>query len=328
MWMDFLYRPISIQGRFLFRKVYIMPKVSVIIPTYNRVELLRFAIESVLEQTFTNFEIIVSDDKSTDNTRDVVGDFSDERIKYILNEGKKGPSGARNTAILASAGEYIAFLDDDDKWLPEKLQKQVDMLDDSRLNICGVYTKSLKKDILTGKIISPNPETDKVRGNLLYQLIIKSPIHTPTVLVRKSCLEEVGLFDENMSYMEDLDLWIRLSMNWDFEYISSPLAEVYVHGIAHLSRNLVVQTAGREKLLRKYKHLFRKNRRSWGALYLCLGAQYCQLKEMKKGRKNIIKGIIKYPFSKIAYFHLFSSLLGPNNYQMVRRLYKSAQSDL
>lgn len=305
-----------------------MPKVSIIIPTYNRSELLRSAIESALEQTFTDFEIIVSDDKSTDNTRIVVHDFSDERIKYILHKGKKGPSATRNTAILASAGEYIAFLDDDDKWFPDKLQKQVDVLDCSAPNVCGVYTKSLKIDIMTGRIISSNPETDKVSGNLLYQLIIKSPIHTPTVLVRKSCLEEVGLFDETMSYMEDLDLWIRLSMNWDFEYISKPSTKVYVHGIAHLSRNLVLQTAGRERLLRKYNQLFKKNRKSWGKLYVCLGAQYCQLKEMKKGRKNLIKGIIKYPFSKIAYFHFFSSLLGPNKYQFVRKLYKSAQSDL
>ena len=245
-----------------------------------------------------------------------------------MNEGKKGPSAARNTAILASKGEYIAFLDDDDKWLPDKLKKQVEVLDHSLPNICGVYTKSLKIDKLTGKIISPNPETDKIKGNLLYQLMIKSPIHTPTVLVKKRCLEEVGLFDETISFMEDLDLWIRLSMNWDFEYISKPLTKVYVHGIAHLSRNLLGQTAGREKLLERYKYLFKKNRKSWGALYLRLGAQYCQLKKMKKGRKNIIKAIKIYPFSKMAYYHFFSSLLGPNLYQSVRKLYKSTQLEL
>jgi glycosyltransferase involved in cell wall biosynthesis len=300
-----------------------MPKVSVIIPTYNRSDLLRSAIGSALDQTFTDLEIIVSDDKSTDNTRDVVQNFADMRIKYILNKGKKGPSAARNTAISVSGGEYIAFLDDDDKWLPDKLQKQVEVLDSSQSNICGVYTKSLKIDLLTGKIISANPVTDRTRGNLLYQLMIKSPIHTPTVLVRKSCLEEVGLFDETMSYMEDLDLWIRLSMYWDFEYISKPLTKVYVHGIEHLSRNLLGQTEGREILLERYKHLFSKNKRSWGALYLCLGAQYCQLKQMKKGRKNIIKSIKIYPFNKIAYYHFFSSLLGQNKYQFLRKLYKS-----
>ena len=102
-----------------------MPKVSVIIPTYNRAELLPLAIKSALNQTFNDIEIIVSDDKSTDDTREVVRSFADERIKYVLNKGKKGPSATRNTAILASEGEYIAFLDDDDEWLPDKLQKQI-----------------------------------------------------------------------------------------------------------------------------------------------------------------------------------------------------------
>lgn len=302
-----------------------MPKVSVIIPTYNRAELLRSAIESARNQTFKDLEIIVSDDKSTDHTREVVESFKDPRIKYVLNEGKKGPSATRNTAILVSEGEYIAFLDDDDEWLPDKLQRQVELLDQSQPNICGVFSNRLFIDRNSGEVLSDNPGTDQLKGNLLYQLMIKSPIHTSTVVIRKSCLDEIGLFDETISYMEDRDLWIRLSMHWDFEYIPIPLTKAYVHGNAHLSRNLEGQTAGREKLLERYHDFFKKNRKSLGALYLCLGAQYCQMKQMKKGRNNIIKGIIKYPFSKIAYFHLFSSFFGPSNYQRLRNFYKSSQ---
>ena len=300
-----------------------MSKVSVIIPTYNRAEFLGSAIESALKQTFTDLEIIVSDDMSTDNTRELVESFEDQRIRYILNKGEKGPSAARNTAILASKGEYIAFLDDDDEWLPDKLQKQVELLDNSRPNICGVYSNRLFIEKKTGKIISDNPGTEILEGNLLNQLIIKSPIHTSTVVIRKSCLDEIGLFDETISYMEDYDLWIRLSMKWDFEYISRPLAKAYVHGIAHLSHNLEGQTKGRERILKRYKHLLQKNKRRWGEFYICQGAEYCQLKQMKEGRKTILKGIITYPFNKMAYFHLFSSFLGENNYQRLRKLYKS-----
>jgi glycosyltransferase involved in cell wall biosynthesis len=302
-----------------------MPTVSVIIPTYNRAEFLRSAIESVIKQTFTDLEIIVSDDKSTDHTQDVVRNIEDERIKYVRNEGNKGPSAARNAAILASEGEYIAFLDDDDEWLPDKLQKQVELLDQSQPNICGVFSNRLFIDRNSGQVLSDNPGTDQLKGNLLYQLMIKSPIHTSTVVIRKSCLDGIGLFDETISYMEDRDLWIRLSTKWDFEYISKPLTKAYVHDFAQLSRNLEGQTVGKEKLLERYHHLFKKNRKSWGALYICLGAQYCQLRQMKKGRNNIIKGIIKYPFSKIAYFHLFSSFFGPSNYQLLRNFYKSSQ---
>ena len=139
-------------------------KVSVIIPTYNRAEFLRSAIESALNQTYTDLEIIVSDDKSTDHTREVVKSFKDNRIKYILNEGNKGPSATRNTAILASKGEYIAFLDDDDEWLPDKLQSQVEVLDKSQVKICGVYTNRLFIEKASGKIISDNPGIGLLNG--------------------------------------------------------------------------------------------------------------------------------------------------------------------
>ena len=300
-------------------------KVSVIIPTHNRAEFLRTAIDSVQKQTFSDFEIIVCDDRSDDHTQEVVKSFKDNRIKYVINESKRGPSATRNTAILASEGEYIAFLDDDDEWLPEKLKRQVNLLNRSSLNICGVYSNRMMINKSNGKILSINPGTVKVRGNLLYQLMIKSPIHTSTVIIRKSCLEQIGLFDETMSYMEDRDLWIRLSMKWDFEYIATPLTKAYVHGYEQLCRNLEGQTVGREKLLERYHDFFKKNKKSWGALYLCLGAQYCQMRQMKKGRNNIIKGILKYPFNKIAYFHLFSSFLGSSNYQRLRNFYKSLQ---
>ena len=302
-----------------------MPKVSVILPTYNRAEFLRSAIESVLKQTYTDLEIIVSDDKSTDHTEEVVRSFKDERIKYIRNKGNKGVSAARNSAIMASKGEYIAFLDDDDEWLPDKLKRQVEVLDHSRPNTCGIHSNLLVIDKTTGNIIPFDPVTKKFKGNLLNQFSIGDPIRTSTVIIRKRCLDEIGLFDETISYMEDRDLWVRLSINWDFEYISKSLIKYYVHGNAQLSQNLDAQTAGQEKILERYPHLFKKNKKYYGESYVQLGVWYCQLKKMKEGRKNIVKGIKIYPSNTIAYFHLFSSFLGPSNYQRMRKFYKSAQ---
>lgn len=296
-----------------------MTKVSVIIPTHNRAEFLRSAIASVIKQTFKNLEIIVADDNSRDNTREVVRSFQDRRIKYIWKENNNGPSATRNAAILASEGEYIAFLDDDDEWLPDKLQKQVKLLGKSLPSICGVYSNRLVIDKSSDKIISANPRSEKLSGNLLYQLAIGSPIHTSSVLVRKMCLEEVGLFDETISYMEDRDLWIRLSLNWGFEYIDEPLTIVYAHKQGHLSESLEGQTAGREKLLERYKYLFKKNRKRWGKLYVLQGVQYCQLKNMKKGRKNIVRGLKINPYSIKGYLHFLSSLLGPGMYESLRK---------
>ena len=104
------------------------PIVSVIIPTYNRAHLIDKAIKSVLNQTYQDFEIIVVDDGSTDNTNEVLKNFTDSRIHYIFHTSNLGVSAARNTGIKTSQGEYIALLDSDDDWLPEKLDKQVDVL--------------------------------------------------------------------------------------------------------------------------------------------------------------------------------------------------------
>src|SRR4030095_982853 len=106
-----------------------MPKVSVIIPTHNRAEFLRSAITSILNQTFQDFEIIIIDDASKDHTREIIAHFNDARIKVIHNQVSEGAAGARNIGIRNSTCEYIAFLDDDDEWLPEKLQMQICLLD-------------------------------------------------------------------------------------------------------------------------------------------------------------------------------------------------------
>ncbi len=101
------------------------PTVSVIIPTYNRANLVSRAIKSVLNQTYQDFEIIVVDDCSEDNTEEIVKSFNDSRIRYIKHKKNKGGSAARNTGIKRARGKYIAFLDDDDEWLPSKLEKQI-----------------------------------------------------------------------------------------------------------------------------------------------------------------------------------------------------------
>ena len=301
-----------------------MPKVSVIIPTHNRSQLLSSAISSVRDQTFKDWEIVVVDDHSTDDTFEVVESFSDERIKYLKNKGKNGPSIARNLAISVASGEYIAFLDDDDEWLPYKLEKQIGILDICTEKVCGIYSKPQLIDRMTGNIIRGDSGADTLKGNLLSQLIIKNPIHTCTLVVRKACFDKVGVFDETMRYMEDRDLWIRLSMHWEIEYIDEPLTIAYYHGKEHLSTNLEGQTQGREIILQRYKHLLKKNRKSWSQFHICLGAQYCQLGRMKKGRNNLLKGIIIYPFSKIAFFHFFAALLGAGTYNRIRKAYKVA----
>lgn len=296
------------------------PKVSVIIPTHNRSELLLNSVLSVLKQTFDNYEIIIIDDHSVDDTKNVVNNIGDKRIRYFKNDGKNGPSVARNLGIKNAAGKYIAFLDDDDEWIPQKLEKQIHQFDSCGKNICGIYSNRLMVNKQTGKTFSDNIGESKLKGNLLTQLLKTNPIHTSTLVVRKSCLDKIGLFDEKMRYMEDRDAWTKLSMYWDFEYIPEALTKAYYHGNSHLSYNLEGQTQGRQIFLSRYHYLLKKNKKNYSDFHISIGAQYCQLGQMKKGRNYLTRGIFIYPINVISYFHFLFSLFGHKNYQRLRSL--------
>jgi predicted hotdog family 3-hydroxylacyl-ACP dehydratase len=182
-----------------------MPRVSVIIPTYNRAHLLVEAIGSVLNQTLDNLELIVVDDGSTDNTECVVASVGDPRLKYVrrLNGGV---AAARNTGLKNASGEFVAFLDSDDLFLPDKLAEQIGAMDDdpSPGLVYGLYYR-LKQD---GSSVR--------QGNCYPAGSRYLPLRTPrifiqTVLVKRSWLERIGGFDENLSVCEDQDLLWRLS---------------------------------------------------------------------------------------------------------------------
>jgi len=184
-----------------------MPKVSVIIPCYNHGRYLGQAIRSVLDQTFTDFEVVVVDDGSTDNTSEVTHSFEDHRVQYVWQENK-GLPGARNTGIRASGGEYIAFLDADDWFLLGKLEAQAGFLDEHPE---------------AGLVASGWIETDE-QGNALRRVepwhwkadlglagcVMGLPLVVDCVLVRRCWLDAVGLFDECLHWREDWDLWLRL----------------------------------------------------------------------------------------------------------------------
>lgn len=198
-----------------------MVKVSVIIPTYNRAALLQKAISSVLAQTFTNFEIIVVDDGSKDNTRTTVTAIDDHRIHYIYQENA-GLATARNRGLQLSTGKYVAFLDDDDLFLPNKLQIQVQKLENNQ--VVG---------LVSGGWIYIDIEGTKFRENRPWEWrpvlnldtwLVSCPTIVNAVLVRRSWLEHVKGFDETLQQSEDWDLWLRLAyagcqMEWVEEIV-------------------------------------------------------------------------------------------------------------
>jgi len=185
-----------------------MPKVSVIIPTYNRADVIGGAIQSVLDQTYADWELIIVDDGSRDNTQDIVASYNDPRIRYIYRDNT-GTPGARNTGIQASTGEYVAFLDSDDMFLPDKLQLQVAAMD-RKLNLGLVASGWTEVDAQRKRRRTLCPWRLKL-GLTLADWLYDCLLIVPAVLVRRNWLLRVGLFDAQLRYVEDWDLWLRLA---------------------------------------------------------------------------------------------------------------------
>jgi len=195
------------------------PLVSVIIPTYNKSQYLREAIKSVLNQTYKNIEVIVVDDGSTDNTKEIVESFNDSRIIYIFQENK-GPAIARNTGIKKAQGEYIAFLDSDDLWLKEKLEKQVDFMEkNSEIGLLGTgcYEVTDKGKII-GKKIFPIKNKILQKDLIKYNSFIQS-----SVMIRKEVFDKVGLYDKSFRESEDYELWLRIAGNYKVRNLAEAL---------------------------------------------------------------------------------------------------------
>ncbi len=210
-----------------------MPKVSVVIPAYNAERFVAKAIDSVLNQTYRDYEIIVVDDGSTDNTLEVLKSYGD-KVRYV-RQSNKGASAARNTGIRHANGKYIAFLDADDVWFSQKLEKQVKVLDE-RPEFGLVYSNVEFPSRQNGVVQTQFDLKRPYSGKILSKLIVMNAIPTSTVVARKECFEKVGLFDESLVASEDHDMWIRIATRYDATYLEDPLMMNGLHS-GSLSRD-------------------------------------------------------------------------------------------
>ena len=231
-----------------------MGKVDVIITTYNRAEFLQAAIGSVLNQSFGDFTLIVVDDASQDDTQSIVESFNDKRIKYIRHTVNRGEPFARNTGVSNGRAEFVAFLDDDDEWLDEKLRLTVDLLENSPSKVGGVYSGLFIIDRSSGVI--KGRKLAERRGDIYLDMVSRNVLFTPsTVLLRRKCFEKVGLFDESIPWMPDYDMWIRISKDFHFECIEEPLVKYHVHK-NQSSNNAAIRARGLEAMLKKHHEFF------------------------------------------------------------------------
>ncbi|TAW14809.1 glycosyltransferase family 2 protein [Rhizobium ruizarguesonis] len=204
------------------------PAITIIIPTFNRSALIGEAIDSVLQQTFGDFELIVVDDGSTDNTRDIVTGFTDSRLVFVQQENA-GRSAARNRAIAMARGKYIAFLDSDDAYLRDKLERQVRFMEENP-RIGMIYTSAKCIDA-EGNILKNHTYVASVSGHIYRQIAFFRPvtITLPTVMLRREVLDTIGGFDEKMERFEDTDLWRRISKRYEVGAITHPTCLLRTH---------------------------------------------------------------------------------------------------
>jgi len=287
-----------------------MPKVSVIIPTYNRADFICDAIDSVLAQTYKDYEIIVVDDGSTDNTKEVLKKY-DGKIRYFYKENM-GVSAARNKGIKEAKGEYIAFLDSDDIWLTNNLETLINAIITSGV---FVVTSTVKTIDVHGNILGIKPLLRK-GFSIEDKFYNMSYIPPSSVLLRREVFDKAGLFDEAIKAAEDIDMWIRVSANFKVVRIDEPLALCRVHS-NNLSKNEKQTIMGHiqywKKILRNRKVYYKDVptyflRIKVAHYYYLLARYFFKHREYKKAISNIVIALIYFPFVGISFFEKSDSI--------------------
>lgn len=301
------------------------PIVSVIIPTYNRAHLVSRSIQSVLNQTYQDFELIIIDDGSNDNTEDVIEEFQkkDKKIRYIRHDKNKGGSAARNTGVRAAKGEYIAFQDSDDEWFPEKLEKQMKIFENMPTEVGVVYSDMWR--ICRGKRkywCSPiiKPEDGVVYNQALDRFMgMGMGIGIQSAIIKRKCFNTVGMFDESFHRFIDLELFIRLSKYYYFYHINEPLVNYYNTGKG-ISTNNEALIEAYELIFKKYSYNIVKNKRTLAKYQYSVGNILCQNDKMTRGRAYLLQAVKLYPLNIKYLVAAFVSLFGESAYTKVVRL--------
>jgi glycosyltransferase involved in cell wall biosynthesis len=294
------------------------PKVSVNICCYNCEKFIYETIQSVLSQTFKDYEIIIIDDGSKDKTQEIIKSFSDPRVKYYYQKNQ-GTAASRNKAVELSNGEYIALLDHDDLWEPKKLEMQVAHLE-ANPKVGLVYSDAYIIQEGKAKHLRFFELTRPHRGKVTLQLLKGDFVHCLTTVIRKDLVKKAGYFSREFNFAEEYELYLRLSLLTEFDFINQPLARYRVHS-TNLSRNIRLAVLDGVKAIEKFynnnkealrgvsivkkrmkqikvlKLIFSlsfNEKRALRAIGFCLIYIYLILKDLKRG-VTLIKKALKAP---------------------------------
>ncbi len=290
------------------------PSISVVIPSYNRADTIRRCLESVVRQTFAPFEVVVVDDCSRDNTAEIVKSFWDPRVRCIVLDKNSGAQAARNRGIREAKGDWIAFQDSDDEWLPEKLEKQVRALAETGYDPWTVvHTNAIWRETKTGRNLPI--EIPIVAGDEAYPLLLTRPAPMfPGMLVSRPAIQKINYLDEDVPSYQEWDTSIRLAKHCRFIYLREPLFVYHLHDGETISKSNMRDITGYQYVINKFKDEIIKNcgEQTWknhldSQLIRCLNFRLWS--EADKYFARIASKSIKYSIFRL--FRLLHLPLGP-----------------
>jgi len=304
------------------------PKVSIIIPCFNASATIGETLASIKKQTFKDFEVIVVNDGSTDDTNHILASHA-EKLKSslkIINQTNQGQTVAKNVGIRNSQGQFIAFLDSDDLWAPEKLEYQLAYME-PRPHLALCYTEGILINEKGDKIGVVNASSAH-RGKCFDKLLVRNNIVASSVLIKREILDMVGLFDEDFKACENWDMWIRISKVSEIEYLARPLTYYRVH-LTNMSKNVDKMYTYRLKIIDKHLPtktrdpiILEKRRTALFVTHLAFTKQHIENLELERARNSVSQALKLKPYEMICYRLYFKTLLGVKAFKVIQGMKK------
>lgn len=301
--------------------------VSVVIPTYNRADLVERAVRSVLAQSYNDLEVIIVDDASTDDTRDRILSLReiDQRIRYISHENNRGAQAGRNSGIQAAKGEYIAFLDSDNEWQPLKTEKQIALFTAQPslpgVVYCGFSRVNSKEQIL-------HEYLPVFRGRVYQQVLRDWLTDTSTLIIRHDMLEKICGLDETLRAYHEWDLCIRLARECEFDFVPECLTIYHEHALPSISKNLLIDAYGYQKVVETYKEEITQEcgKKTLSKHYLKTARLFMQAGQFDPAKNYFRKSLQQDPENTKAIIHYGATLLGRDMYNFLYSLRERERS--
>lgn len=274
------------------------PIVSGIITTYKRSpDYVRRAIQSILNQTYKNIEIILVDDSPNEyplraSVKKMAESFG-SKVIYIQHSENRGACAARNTGLNRASGEFVGFLDDDDEWLPQKVEKMLSLFSDKNTALVYCACKVIDEISNTEYQLSNVFYGGDIYDKLIYNNFVGS---TSFPLIRKECLVSIRGFDINMPASQDYDVWLRLAEKFRIEYTKEVLVQYHVHEGEQIGKTTDKRINGYKKIIEKNIDYLSHNPDAFGYRLLLLAKEYSSCKQLKKCVKSYFLGCVKRPY--------------------------------